>query len=88
MKKAGYTCHACGLDTLDVEVRQRREHEDIIAYVDYVMRRCGFHHRQHAAKCTTDKLDLKLPISAEGIGIDGAELTPQEQEELRVKLAN
>lgn len=84
--KAGYVCKLCKLDTFDVEVRERRTHEDVTSYAEYVMRRCAFHHRQNAPKCIPRTLDLKLPVSGNGIGFAGPDLTPEATAQMREQL--
>lgn len=76
--KAGYICRLCGKEFNCVAVRERATDEGIENYVYYVGRLCGEHHRKVSHNCMADKLDLKLPITANGIGFPGRKLTTDE----------
>jgi len=81
--KAGYICKMCGEDTFDVEVREKVDSEDIVNYVHHVGRKCGEHHAKNHPFCLAENVDLKLPISANGIGKIGRQLTPEEMADLK-----
>lgn len=83
--KAGYICQACKADRFDVEVRERAPGEGLENYVYHVGRMCGDHHHSHYP-CRTDKLDIKLPMTGNGIGVEGPPLTPEEIADLKKQL--
>lgn len=79
--KAGYICQTCKLDRW-FQVRERAPEEGIENYVYHVGRMAGEDHAKNNVGCPTQHLDIKLPISANGIGMAGPELTEEEKKEL------
>lgn len=79
---AGYVCRHCGLDVADVKVRPRADDEDVINYMHHVLGICGANHTIRSPYCRTHALDLKLPMSDNGIGRPGRPLTDEEAKEL------
>lgn len=86
--KAGYICQLCGADRIDVPVRERAADEGIENYLYHVGRMASEHHRATSPACPTDKLDIKLPMTGNGIGVAGDPLTPEEMEQVRKQLGS
>jgi len=61
-----YSCHKCGAEKVKVTVRERRDGEDVVAFVREVAREVGIHHRHR--NCSGDKADLMIPAPEKGIG--------------------
>lgn len=76
--KAGYICRGCGVDRA-IEVRERAATEGIENYVYHLARMAGEDHDRTSPECREGKVDLKLPVTASGIGFAGAELTEEEK---------
>lgn len=75
--KAGYVCKVCGADASDVEVRERAGGEDIVNYVHCVASKCGEHHAFFNPGCWASALDIKVPVTQNGIGVEGPPLTKE-----------
>lgn len=87
MLKAFYTCDAFHCQALSpgnvyVEVRERRVDESVCDYLNEVARVCGLNHRRVSPDCLSIKLNIGLPMSQNGIGFPGPELTEQDKKEL------
>lgn len=80
--KAGYICRVCGIDTTDVDVRQRCDGEGIENYTYHVNRICGSDHALRSPLCRTKALDLKLPVTQNGIGVAGPQLTAEDRADI------
>lgn len=78
MLKAGYICQKCGMDVFDVLIRERKPNEHIQNYVHHTGRICGENHAIRSPMCRAVALDIKLPISSNGIGFDGNNLNQRE----------
>lgn len=81
---AGFICSVCGLDSW-FKIRAKFDNEDLMHYVNHVGKEAGISHGLLSIVCTPKTLSLKLPMTAEGIGIPGRALTKEEQEELSKK---
>lgn len=86
MLKAGYICNKCGMDVMDVDVRERVENEDVRNYVHHVGNTCGRDHGIRSPLCCAQVLDIKVPMTQNGIGFTGPELTEQDQEDIKAQL--
>ena len=60
---ASYTCHRCGIRDRDFSVRERREDEDALAWMNVVQIALGIDHGNTSPFCTAQKVDLKIPIA-------------------------
>lgn len=83
--KAFYKCHLCEIENVFVEVRERYPNEDIKAYVEYIASVCGEEHGRRTPWCPKRHLDIALPMTQNGIGFAGPELTEQDKKELAEK---
>ncbi len=79
--QGGYTCRLCGRDRV-IEIRERAADEDIETFLDHVVRMCGEDHRRFAPSCRADRVDVKIPVSSNGIGFAGEPLTEEERKKL------
>jgi hypothetical protein len=86
MIKAGFQCQKCKLKVMDVEVRERRLLEDIVNYVHYIGRMCGQRHSIMSPVCSKRELDIYIPMSKNGIGIDGPELDEEDKRKMDLQL--
>ena len=84
--KAGYICDTCGVKTTDVEVRERFEGENIIHYTQAVMRVVAFDHGMRSPLCKAKTAGLLLPMTQNGIGVDGPPLTDEERNDIDKRL--
>ncbi len=75
--KGGYRCTLCGADRL-IDVRERAKDEGIENFVYHVRRMSGDDHRRVSPHCRATELDIKLPMSSNGIGYAGDPLTSEE----------
>lgn len=80
--KAGYICKVCNVKTTDVEMREREKSEDIEHYAKAVARCCGFDHGMRSPFCKAQTVDLMVPISQNGIGFSGPELTEEQKADM------
>jgi hypothetical protein len=64
-----YSCPACGLKDVQVDVPARGE-EDVIAWMDQTFHAIGADHRQRSPNCRPERLvDVKVPMAgADRIG--------------------
>lgn len=83
--KAGYICRCCGRDCL-IDVRERAPEEGIENYVYHVSRMAGEDHSRECPRCSAHEVDIKLPISSNGIGYVGETLTPEELREFKERV--
>jgi len=84
--KAGYICQTCKVDTTDVEVREREKSEHIEHYVKAVVRICDFDHGMRSPMCRAKTVDVKVPMTQNGIGFDGPELTDEDRADMNRQL--
>jgi hypothetical protein len=82
---AGYICRKCYLNTT-IEVRERAPEEGIENYMYHVGRMCGEDHGRRRPHCRAEALDLKLPITKNGVGYAGEPLSEEEKRDLRDQL--
>ena len=75
--KAGYRCNLCGLEHF-IQVRERAQGEEITNYVHHVANMAGEDHNLFAVLCASRHLDVMVPMSSNGIGFAGEELTKEE----------
>ena len=57
----GFKCKDCSLEA-QVEMRDRRPGEDVVAWIDEIGRRAGDHHGIVAPLCRGDACDLTIPL--------------------------
>jgi len=58
-----YSCPECGIVDRGVEVRERRENEDVVEWVRMVMRMTCEDHAECSPKCHPSELkNLKIPL--------------------------
>lgn len=62
-----WTCQVCKRQTVKCEVRARDENEDIKAWVDYAIYRCGRQHNALSPRCHSRHLDFYCKPGADGI---------------------
>jgi hypothetical protein len=68
-----YTCDACHSIDVKVEVRGRREGEDVAKWMDLVVHAIGFKHRMLSPQCHVETLTnakIPLPNKDKGIGFE------------------
>lgn len=80
--KAGYVCDECGVKTTDVEMRPRYEGEDIIHYTHATMRVVSFDHSMRSPLCKAKTVGLLIPITQNGIGVEGPQLTEEQKADI------
>jgi hypothetical protein len=77
--KAKYSCDKCGIKDVVVEVRERYQTEDVVNYVHHVGNKCGLDHGIRSPLCNPQTLTgVYVPMSQNGIGFSGSELTPEQ----------
>ena len=67
-----FSCHACGAKKITFRVRHRRPDEDIVAWLEGVIKPAmGAAHSNYNALCRSEHADLQIPINegAKGIGM-------------------
>lgn len=57
-----YTCNACGVKDLPVEVPAREE-EDVVKWVEAAAALMGADHGEHSPDCPSRTIDLKIPVT-------------------------
>ena len=60
--KCLYTCLECGVRKREVEIRERGQDEDVVAWVNFAAERCGEDHAAESPHCTAGKVDLYIPL--------------------------
>lgn len=84
-----YTCHGCGLERRKVNVRRRRNMEDILEWMSSIGKDIDDDHKATCPWCKSRNVDLMLPVSEEaeegkeGIGETPAPLPNFDTEETK-----
>lgn len=79
--KAGYSCQTCKTEEF-IQVRKREKSESIEHYMKAVVRCSAFDHGMRSPFCKAKTIDVKLPITKNGIGFDGPELDDDDKADL------
>lgn len=83
--QAGYICRACGADRM-IDVRERAAEEGVENFLYHVARMAGEDHGRVSPGCRSELVDLKLPMSSNGIGYAGDPLTDEEKQHVAEQL--
>src|SRR5262245_9321773 len=83
-----YDCQRCLASHEKVDVRARREREDLMTWINIAMKVMGTEHRRRSPQCPARQLDAyfptaKLPDGQIAVGVRGAELTDEDKAELK-----
>lgn len=81
-----WTCRRCGQAKVRCEVRARLAGEDVVTFMNRAMRRCAAQHAARSPRCRAGKLDLYMPIGADGCAGTGGEPSPETLNQIRQEL--
>lgn len=84
--KVGYQCQKCGFKNMEVVVRERHQNEDIKHFMDFAIIACAQNHRLLSPYCSAREFDLMIPITQNGFGFIGEELTEEDKASLRKQM--
>lgn len=59
-----FSCHGCALKDHPVNVRERRDREDLLAWLDMVRFAIAREHRRVSPACAARECDLKIPLTS------------------------
>jgi hypothetical protein len=59
-----YTCHECGVNGREIQVRERSPDENIVDWMHSVQKAVGLDHMRASPTCRALHCDLKIPIAS------------------------